>query len=65
MKVGQLRAALEGVGDDLEVIVRAFDDENDYIGTITMVAVENAHDEDDTPFLAIDCSETEDEADGQ
>jgi len=55
MTVGELRKALVDVSDDLEIVVRAWDDNNDYCGTITSAQVEHAHDEDDTPFLAIDC----------
>lgn len=63
MKVGELRKLLEGASDDLEIVVRAWDDDNDYCGTISGVAVEHAHDEDDTPFLAVDCCPDEDDDD--
>ena len=55
MKVGELRKALEGVDPDLEIVLRAWDDDgSDYCGTIGAVAVQHSHVEYDTPFLAID-----------
>jgi len=44
------------VTDDLEIVVLAWDDDgSDYCGTISGAEVQHAHDEDDTPFFAIDC----------
>lgn len=63
LTVGQLRKALEGLPDDLEIIVRACDDaldeddvDVDFCGSILGASVEHEHDEDNTAFLAIDCS---------
>jgi len=65
MKVGELRKLLEGVPDDLEIVVRAWDDDgSDYCGTIGTAEVEHAHDEDDTPFFAVDCGEEESRSGG-
>jgi hypothetical protein len=62
MKVGELKRLLEGVPDDLEIVVRAWDeDDNDYCGTVSGAEVQHAHDEDDTPFFAIDCCPDEEE----
>jgi hypothetical protein len=60
--VGELRQLLVGVDDALEIVVRAWDDDSDYCGTITVATIEYAHDEADTPFFAIDCCEPDDEA---
>jgi len=67
LTVGQLRKAIEGVPDELEIIVRVSDDalsedEEDvyFCGGILHASVEHAHDEDDTAFLAIDCSAIDD-----
>lgn len=60
MKVGEFRKLLAGVDDMIEIVVRAADDDNDYCGTIDSAGVEFAHDEDDTPFFAIDCGSEED-----
>lgn len=44
----------------LDVVVRAWDDnDSDYCGTIGGVEVQHAHDEDDTPYVAIDCGPDE------
>lgn len=59
LTVGQLRKLLEGVPDDLCIVVRSTDDDN-FCGGILGAQVEHAHDEDDTPFFAIDCSAEED-----
>jgi hypothetical protein len=59
VNVGELRKRLEGVDDNLEITVRAWDDDNDYCGPIYGAGVEYAHDEHDTPFFAIDCCEPE------
>ena len=64
MKIGELRKLLDGVSDDLEIVVRAWDDDNDVCGTISGAEVQYAHDEDDTPFFAIDCCPGEDEGEG-
>lgn len=56
LTVGQLRKALEGVPDELEIRVRTNDDFG-CAGGIRGVGREHAHDEDDTEFLAIDCSD--------
>ncbi len=58
MTVGELRKMLEDVDDKLEVMIRAWDDDNDYCNTpSTEISgeVQYAHDENDTPFFAIDC----------
>ncbi len=60
MTVGELRKLLEGVDDALEIVIRAWDDENDYCGTPSGAEVQHAHDEDDTPFFAIDCCPPDD-----
>jgi len=57
--VGELRKALEGVSDDVDIVVRAWNDDAHYWGTIGSVEVQHAHDEDDTEFLAIDCGPDE------
>jgi hypothetical protein len=60
MIVGELRNLLAGVPDHLEIVVRAWDDDgSDYFGTVGGAEVQYAHDEDDTPFFAIDCGEEE------
>lgn len=62
MKVGELRKLLEGVSDEMEIVVRAWDDDgSDYCGTIDGVEVQCAHDEDSTPYLAIDCCPDEED----
>lgn len=56
MTVGELRKLLEGVSDEMEIVVRAWDDAgSDYCGTIDGAEVQRAHDEDNTPYFAIDC----------
>jgi len=63
LTVGALRKALEGVPDDLVIVVRAEDDYDEtyvsFCGGILGAAVEHDHDEDDTPFFAIDCTSDE------
>ncbi len=62
LTVGQLRAALAGLPDDMTVTVRASNAEMDSIcGGITCVFVEHAHDEDDTEHLCIDASDDPEE----
>lgn len=61
LSVGQLRKLLEGVPDDLIIIVRGaneddFGDSYDFAGGILGGQVEYLCDEDDTPFFALDCS---------
>lgn len=63
MKVGELRKMLEGVPDDYDVVVRAWNDEADYCGTVDSVAVNHDHG-DDSPYLALDCGPDEDDSDG-
>lgn len=61
MTVGELRAALVGLDDGLDVTVRAerdFDGES-FCGGIRSVGVEFSH-ADDAPFFAIDASDLED-----
>lgn len=54
MTVGELRKALKGLPDNLEIVVRAWDDDNsDYCGTIDSAEVQ--HGCSDDPFFAIDC----------
>jgi hypothetical protein len=62
MTVGQLRQLLDGVDDKLEIVIRAWDDDNDYCGGISGAQVELAHDEDCSPYFAIDCCPDEDES---
>jgi hypothetical protein len=66
MTVAELRRLLNGVANDLEIVVRGFDwDGDDYCGTIHGVEVQCRHHEGATPFLALDCGpEEEDPADG-
>jgi hypothetical protein len=66
MTVGDLRKALEGVADNMEIVVRAYQEEEGTgcdielcVGLVT-VAVEYAHDEDDTPYFALDATNEED-----
>lgn len=63
MTVGELRELLAGVSDYLEIVVRAWDDDNDYCGTISGAEVQHDHDE-GTPFFAIDCCPDEDGEEG-
>lgn len=53
--VGELRKALRGVPDDLDVLVRAWDDDNDYIGEISGAAVHEEHGGEGKLYFAIDC----------
>jgi hypothetical protein len=67
MKVGDLRRALDGVADDLEIVVRASEERDDgdveiCVG-IVGAEVEYAHDEDDTPYFAIDAQNELDDVD--
>ena len=59
MTVDDLRKMIEGVDGKLEVIVRAWDDDGtDYCSSLdTEIGgeVQHAHDENDTPYFAIDC----------
>ncbi len=60
LSVGQLRKLLEGVPDDLNITVRGLgEDDDDFCGGILGGQIEHAHDEDDTPFFALDCSSDE------
>lgn len=60
MTVDGLRKLLRGVDGKLEIVVRAWDDDgSDYCGTISGAEVQHGHDEDDTPFFAIDCGPEE------
>ncbi len=62
LTVGQLRLALAGFDADMPVVVRSRDSEDYSIcGGILVAEVEHAHDEDDTPFFAIDASSDEDD----
>lgn len=61
MKVGDLRKALEGVSDDLEIVVRAWDDDGDVVTALQGAEVQYAHDENNTPFFALDASPDEDD----
>ncbi|HWA29025.1 MAG TPA: hypothetical protein VG734_25465 [Lacunisphaera sp.] len=69
MNVGELRKALEGVDDSLEVIVRTETEQGDsYCGTPEFAAVEDDHDpEDPAPavYFAIDCGPDEDHEEKQ
>jgi hypothetical protein len=65
LTVGQLRLALAGLDADMSVVVRARDeDDNDICGGILVAEVEHAHDEDDTPFFAIDVSSVDEDFEG-
>lgn len=56
LNVGQLRKALEGLPDELEIVVRAEDaDGNSFCGGIVTAAPESHHDD----YFAIDCSDDE------
>ena len=60
MTVGELRQALETLDPRLVVIVRFVGQEGaDLCGGILCAGVEHAHDEDDTPYFAIDCTDDE------
>jgi hypothetical protein len=59
LTVGQLRAALVGVADDMPVTIRARDDENEVCGGILCAAVE--HGCNDEPHFAIDASGQEED----
>lgn len=57
LTVGKLRAALALLPDAMEVVVRDVGfDSTDFCGGIVGTSVAYAHDDDDTEFLAIDCS---------
>ncbi len=58
MTVGELRAALAGLPDHMEVVVRAEDDDgNSYCGTPQVAARdEGCAGNDAGPFFAIDCA---------
>lgn len=64
LTVGELRQALAGVPDETEIVIRFFPNEDgggeDVCGGILTASVEHAHDEDDTPFFAIDCTDDPD-----
>ena len=57
MNVKELRLILETVHDDVEIIVRAENEDGDsFCGGITSVGYETScGDEDDVEFFAIDC----------
>lgn len=60
MKVKELKAALEGVPDDLDVIIRAEDNEDYSICADAWHAgIDHAHDGEDTPFFAIEADQNE------
>lgn len=66
MTVGELRQLLDGVDDDLEIVVRAWDDAgSDYCGGISGAQVELAHDEDCSPYFALDCCQDDDEEEAE
>jgi hypothetical protein len=56
MRVAELRAALADVPDDLEVVVRAADDDNDQWIVCGVAHVGVDHGCDDVPFLGIESS---------
>ncbi len=61
MTVGELRAALAKLPDELEVVVRASFDDDDvytsYVGTPHSASFTRGCD--DEPFFAIDCDDSE------
>jgi hypothetical protein len=63
MKVKHLRAALEDIDGELDVTVRASDDDNDVwiVGGIRSAGIDHAHDDDDTTFFALEVTADEDE----
>lgn len=63
MKVKHLRAALEGIDGELDVTVRASDDDNDawICGGIWSAGIDHAHDDEATPFFALEVTTDEDE----
>ncbi len=69
MTVGELRKALNGVADDMEIVVRASQEEEgtgcdvEICAGIVGAEVEYAHDEDDTPYFAIDAQNELDDVD--
>ena len=67
LTVGKLRKALEGLSGDLEIVIRFSSDENDVdiCGGILGAGVEHAHDEDDTEFFAIDCTDDDERFDDE
>ena len=64
MTVGDLRKALANVPDEYEIVVRAWDDEGgDVCGGLHGAEVQHAHEENDTPFFALDsCPDDEESA---
>lgn len=66
MTVGELRKALEGADDSLEIVVRTENDEGDcFCGTAANATVEREHDvhgnRDGIAYFAIDCMPDEEE----
>lgn len=60
MTVGQLRAALEGVPDHLEVTVRAAEhDGNSICAPLWKAGIETECGDDEVQFLALDAEDTE------
>lgn len=56
--VERLRKALQGLPGSMTITVRGQSDDGDFCGGIMGASAECAHDEDDTEFFAIDCSDT-------
>lgn len=65
MKVGDLRRAIDGVSDELEIVVRSsgeFDDGDvDLCGGLVSARLEESHGDDEAVFLALDACENLDE----
>ncbi len=62
LNVAQLRKALEGLPDDMEVVVRTEDaDGSSFCGAILIAAKQESHHDNDPDFFAIDCSDEEDD----
>lgn len=64
LTLGSLTDALNrllqaGAPRELEVTVRFVDGDGQVGGVLGQPAIEHAHDEDDTPFVALDCASEE------
>jgi hypothetical protein len=59
--VRDLKRALAQVPDDLQIVVRGIDEDGgDFCGGIFSAEVERSHDEDESPFFAIDATNVTD-----
>jgi hypothetical protein len=62
LTIGALRRAIEGVADDIELVVRVEQEEDEHNweasfcgGVVSSAGLELAHDANDTPFFVLDC----------